>query len=186
MQQLLGYVLGLMLTALAAYGAFEAYSTAMDGEHVDALKTQLSQIQGQVTTQYQRAPGRYNFTSPIPTAILISSRIVPSGAINGTAVINPFNGTYSVVSNGGGSTSPLNTFSVEADNIPEDLCEQIIKSFGTGGGQGGGPIYGYAVLSAIGGTGTISTVIPDTDTNAASACQTPAAKTVAIQFVMNG
>jgi hypothetical protein len=185
MQQLLGYVLGLILTGLAAYGAYEAYSSAMDGQHIQSLQTQISSIEQQVTTQYQRRTGRYNFGT-IAVATLISSKIVPQSAINGTAVTNPFDGTYSVIGNGNGATSPLSTFSVLADNIPETDCEQIVKSFGTGGGLNGGPIYGYAVTATITGGGTITSVIPDTDTNAKTNCAAPGTETVAIQFVFNG
>jgi len=185
MQQLLGYVLGLILTGLAAYGAYEAYSTAMDGQHIESLQTQLSSIQQQVTTQYQRRPGRYSWTA-LTTPTLISSKIAPQSAINGTAVTNPFEGTYIVLGNKDGGVSPLSTFSVIADNIPESDCEQIIKSFGAGGGLNGGPMYGYAVTATSAGGGTISTVIPDTDDNASKNCTAPGSDTVAIQFVFNG
>lgn len=185
MQQLLGYVLGLILTGLAAYGAYEAYSSAMDGQHIQSLQTQISSIEQQVTTQYQRRTGRYNFGT-IATATLISSKIVPQSAINGAAVTNPFDGSYSVIGNGGGATSPLSTFSVLADNIPESDCEQIVKSFGTGGGLNGGPIYGYAVTATITGGGTINQTIPDTDTDAKTNCAAPGTDVVAIQFVFNG
>ena len=185
MQQLLGYVLGLILTGLAAYGAYEAYSSAMDGQHIESLQTQLSSMQQQITTQYQRRPGRYTWTS-LPTSTVISSKIAPQSAINGTAVTNPFEGTYVVLGNKGGAVSPLSTFSVIADNIPESDCEQIIKSFGAGGGLNGGPIYGYAVTATSAGGGTLSTVIPDSDTNAIQNCSSPGTDTVAIQFVFNG
>jgi len=185
MQQLLGYVLGLILTGLAAYGAYEAYSSAMDGQHIESLQTQISSIEQQVTTQYQRRAGRYNFGA-IPVATLISSKIVPQSAINGVTVTNPFDGSYSVIGNNSGAASPLSTFSVIADNIPESDCEQIIKSFGTGGGLNGGPIYGYAVTAGIAGGGTITPTIPDTDANAKTNCSAPGTDTVAIQFVFNG
>ena len=185
MQQLLGYVLGLILTGLAAYGAYEAYSSAMDGQHIQSLQTQISSIEQQVTTQYQRRTGRYGSFTTIPVATLISSKIVPQSAINGAAVTNPFEGTYSVVGNGTGGT-PASTFSVIADNIPESDCEQIVKSFGTGGGLNGGPLYGYAVSATITGGGTISTEIPDTDANAKTSCSGPGSSTVAIQFIFNG
>lgn len=185
MQQLLGYVLGLILTGLAAYGAYEAYSSAMDGQHIESLQTQLSSMQQQITTQYQRRPGRYTWTS-LTTATLISSKIAPQSAVNGAAVTNPFEGTYVVLGNKAGALSPLSTFSVLADNIPESDCEQIVKSFGAGGGLNGGPIYGYAVTATSAGGGTISTVIPDTDDNAVKNCTAPGTETVAIQFVFNG
>jgi hypothetical protein len=184
MQQLLGYVLGLILTGLAAYGAYEAYSSAMDGQHIQSLQTQLSSMQQQVTTQYQRRPSRYSWTS-LTTATLISSKIAPQSAINGTAVTNPFEGTYIVLGNNNGAVSPLSTFSIIADNIPESDCEQIIKTFGAGGGLNGGPLYGYAVTATSAGGGTISTVIPDTDANAHTNCVN-AGDVVAIQFVFNG
>lgn len=184
MQQLLGYVLGLILTGLAAYGAYEAYSSAMDGQHIQSLQTQISSIEQQVTTQYQRRSGRYNFGT-IAAATLISSKIVPQSAINGVTVTNPFEGSYSVIGNVTGGT-PASTFSVLADNIPESDCEQIIKSFGTGGGLNGGPLYGYAVSATIAGGGTISQTIPDTDANAKTSCTGPAADVVAIQFIFNG
>ena len=185
MQQLLGYVLGLILTGLAAYGAYEAYATAMDGQHIESLQTQVSSIQQQVTTQYQRRAGRYNFGT-LAVATLISSKIVPQSAINGSLVTNPFQGTYSVIGNNNGAATPLSTFSVIADNIPENDCEQIIKSFGTGGGLTGGPFYGYAVSTSITGGGTINPVLPDTDTNAQTNCAAPGTQAVAIQFVFNG
>jgi len=185
MQQLLGYVLGLILTGLAAYGAYEAYSSAMDGQHIESLQTQLSSIQQQVTTQYQRRPGRYTWVA-LSTATLISSKIAPQSAINGAAVTNPFQGSYVVLGNKDGAVSPLSTFSVIADNIPESDCEQIIKSFGAGGGLNGGPMYGYAVTATSVGGGTISNVIPDTDNNAVQNCSAPGSDTVAIQFVFNG
>jgi hypothetical protein len=185
MQQLLGYVLGLILTGLAAYGAYEAYSSAMDGQHIESLQTQLSSMQQQVTTQYQRRAGRYSWTS-LATATVISSKIAPQSAINGTSVTNPFEGTYIVLGNNAGAVSPVSTFSIIADNIPESDCEQIIKSFGAGGGLNGGPLYGYAVTATSAGGGAISTVIPDTDANARTNCSTPATDTVAIQFVFNG
>ncbi len=184
MQQLLGYVLGLILTGLAAYGAYEAYATAMDGQHIESLQTQLSSMQQQVTTQYQRRPGRYTWTT-LTAATLISSKIAPQSAINGTAVTNPFEGTYIVLGNKDGAASPLSTFSIVADNIPESDCEQIIKSFGAGGGLNGGPMYGYAVTATNAGGGAISTVIPDTDANAHNNC-VAAGDVVAIQFVFNG
>jgi len=84
------------------------------------------------------------------------------------------------------NVNPLSTFSVIADNIPESDCEQIIKSFGAGGGLNGGPMYGYAVTATSAGGGTLSTVIPDTDTNAVQNCSAPGTETVAIQFVFNG
>ena len=185
MQQLLGYVLGLILTGLAAYGAYEAYATAMDGQHIESLQTQVSSIQQQITTQYQRRAGRYNFGT-LSTATLISSKIVPQSAIDGTQVTNPFQGSYSVIGNNNGAATPLSTFSVVADNIPENDCEQILKSFGTGGGLTGGPFYGYAVTSAITGGGTITPVLPDTDSNVQTNCTAPGTATVAIQFVFNG
>jgi len=185
MQQLLGYVLGLILTGLAAYGAYEAYSSAMDGQHIQSLQTQISSMQQQVTTQYQRRPSRYSWTS-LTTATLISSKIAPQSAINNTAVTNPFEGTYVVLGNNGGAISPASTFSIIADNVPESDCEQIIKTFGAGGGLNGGPIYGYAVTATNTGGGTVSTVIPDTDANARSNCAAPGSDTVAIQFVING
>ena len=86
----------------------------------------------------------------------------------------------------GFNVKPLSTFSVIADNIPESDCEQIIKSFGAGGGLNGGPMYGYAVTATSVGGGAISTAIPDTDDNAAKNCTNPASETVAIQFVFNG
>lgn len=185
MQQLLGYVLGLILTGLAAYGAYEAYSSAMDGQHIESLQTQLSSMQQQVTTQYQRRPGRYTWNA-LTAATLISSKIAPQSAINGAAVTNPFEGTYVVWGNKDGAVSPLSTFSIIADNIPESDCEQIIKSFGAGGGLNGGPMYGYAVTSTNVGGGAITAVIPDTDDNAAKNCTAPGSETVAIQFVFNG
>jgi hypothetical protein len=185
MQQLLGYVLGLILTGLAAYGAYEAYSSAMDGQHIQSLQTQISSMQQQVITQYQRRTGRYSWTS-LAAATVISSKIAPQSAINGTAVTNPFEGTYIVLGNNNGAVSPVSTFSIIADNIPESDCEQIVKSFGAGGGLNGGPLYGYAVTATSAGGGAISTVIPDTDANARTNCSTPGSETVAIQFVFNG
>jgi len=185
MQQLLGYVLGLILTGLAAYGAYEAYSSAMDGQHIQSLQTQISSMQQQITTQDQRRPSRYSWTS-LTTSTLISSKIVPQSAINNTAVTNPFEGTYVVLGNNSGAVSPASTFSIIADNIPESDCEQIVKTFGTGGGLNGGPIYGYAVTATNTGGGTVTTVIPDTDANARSNCAAPGSETVAIQFVFNG
>lgn len=184
MQQLLGYVLGLILTGLAAYGAYEAYSSAMDGQHIQSLQTQLSSMQQQITTQYQRRPSRYSWAN-LATATLISSKIAPQSAINGVTVTNPFEGTYVVLGNNNGAVSPLSTFSIIADNIPESDCEQIIKTFGAGGGLNGGPLYGYAVTATSVGGGVISTVIPDTDTNAHNNC-VAAGDVVAIQFVFNG
>lgn len=185
MQQLLGYVLGLILTGLAAYGAYEAYSSAMDGQHIQSLQTQLSSMQQQIVTQYQRRPSRYSWTN-LATTTLISSKIAPQSAINGTTVTNPFEGTYEVLGNNSGAVSPVSTFSVIADNIPESDCEQIIKTFGAGGGLNGGPLYGYAVTASNAGGGTISQVIPDTDTNAHSNCSAPGSDVVAIQFIFNG
>ena len=184
MQQLLGYVLGLILTGLAAYGAYEAYSSAMDGQHIQSLQTQLSSMQQQITTQYQRRPSRYSWTN-LATATLISSKIAPQSAINGATVTNPFEGSYAVLGNNNGAVSPLSTFSIVADNIPVTDCEQIIKTFGAGGGLNGGPIYGYAVTATIAAGGVISTVIPDTDANAHANC-VAAGDVVAIQFVFNG
>jgi len=84
------------------------------------------------------------------------------------------------------NVKPASTFSIIADNVPESDCEQIIKTFGAGGGLNGGPIYGYAVTATNTGGGTVSTVIPDTDANARSNCAAPGSDTVAIQFVING
>ncbi len=186
MQQLLGYVLGLILTGLAAYGAYEAYTSAMDGQHIQSLQTQLSSMQQQVTLQYQRRAGRYSWNGALTTATLISSKIAPQSAINNATVTNPFEGTYVVMGNSSGAVSPLSTFSIIADNIPESDCEQIVKSFGTGGGLSGGPLYGYAVTATNVGGGALSTTIPDTDTNAHNNCVGPGGDTVAIQFVFNG
>ena len=86
----------------------------------------------------------------------------------------------------GFNVKPLSTFSIIADNIPESDCEQIIKSFGTGGGLSGGPLYGYAVTATNVGGGALSTAIPDTDTNAHNNCVGPGGETVSIQFVFNG
>jgi len=184
MQQLPVYILGLILMGLAAYGAYEAYSSAMDGQHIQSLQTQITTIERQVTNQYQRRAGGYDFGT-LAVTTLIGSKIVPESAINGTTVTNPFGGSYSVIGNVTGWT-PDSTFSVIADNIPKSDCEQIIESFGTGGGLNGGPLYGYAVSATIAGGGATKQVIPDTAVNAKSNCSEPAADVVAIQFIFNG
>jgi hypothetical protein len=185
MQKLLGYGWGLLLTGLASYGAYEAFTSAMNSQHVELLQTQVSWIQQQITAQYQRQSGRYNF-GIFTVGTLVSSKIAPQSAINGALITNPFRGTYSAIGNNNGEASPLSTFSVVADNIPENVCEEIVRSFGTGGGLSGGPFYGYAISTGITGGGIINAVLPDTDTNAHVNCSAPGSAVVAIQFVFNG
>lgn len=185
MQQLLGYVLGLILTGLAAYGAYEAYSSAMDGQHIQSLQTQVTSMGQQVITQYQRRPGRYDFGA-LTNAVLISSKIAPQSAINNATVTNPFGGQYEVQGTGGVQT-PLNTFSLAADSIPEGDCEQILKTFGQGGGYGGGQLYGYAIIAGVTSmAGAASTTIPEGDTAAEAACKAPGTALTTIQFIFNG
>jgi hypothetical protein len=186
MDSILGRILALIVGALAIVGAYEGYASAMDGQKLQSLQSQLVSFQQNITTQYQRRPGRYAAFTNMPTTTVIANQLAPSSAVNGTNVTNPFNGAYAVVGSGTNGI-PVNGFGVWADNIPTSDCIKILETFGTGGGLSGGPFYGYQVAKTINGGGTTNlNVIPTDDTTADTQCNAPASPTVAILFIFNG
>jgi len=185
MDTILGRVLALVVGALAIVGAYEGYSSAMDSQRIESLQSQLTTFQQNVTTQYQRRPARYAFGT-LAAATAIANQLPPTSAVNGSAMTNPFNGSYTIVGSGTNGI-PANEFGVWADNIPAFDCIKILETVGTGGGLTGGPIYGYQVASSVANGGANNqTVIPATDSVANTQCTTPASATVAILFIFNG
>jgi hypothetical protein len=184
MDTIIGRVLALVVGALAIVGVYEAYANVMDNQHVASLQQELSVFQQNITTQYQRRPGRYAFGT-LSTATAIANQLAPSSAVNSALLTNPFNGNYVVVGNNVYS-GPATTFGVWADNVPVAMCVKAVETFGTGGGLNGGPIYGYGVAANASGSPTVNTTIPDTDTNANSNCSAPGGGTVAVLMVFNG
>lgn len=185
MDTILGRILALVVGALAIVGAYEGYAGAMDGQKLQSLQSQLISIQQNVTTQYQRRPGRYAFGT-LTAATVINNQLMPSSAVNAGAPTNPFNGGYTVVGSGINGIL-VSGFGVWVDNVPVADCVKILETFGTGGGLNGGPIYGYQVAKSVanGGASNLS-AIPADDATADAQCSAPATPTVAILFVMNG
>lgn len=158
MENIIGRILALVMTALATVGVYQLYGNARDSQNFNEFTTQMSQIQQAVTTTYQRANSRYGFS---PTTITDNTAatlgLLPSTAYSldatGTPVSsNPYGGSYSIVTTSaagaGVAYSTNNGFGVFASKIPAAACIQLLQNLSTNSSAFGYTIGATAAAAA--------------------------------------
>ncbi len=109
MFEILGVIIiGTIITTTGVIG----YNYGMTLLRTQSLSTQLNSI---VMGVRDLNGGRAGYGTASYNSLLINSGRAPSDTISGTAMLNPFGGTWVVT----GSTA---TFLVQSDEIPRDIC----------------------------------------------------------------
>ena len=150
MENIIGRILALVMTALATVGVYQLYGNARDAQNFNEFSTQMSQIQQAVTTTYQRATSRYAFgANPVADDTAAKMGLLPSTAFsydanNHAIPSNPYGGTYSIVSTSaaaaGVAYSTTNGFGVFASSLSPAACIQLLQGLSTNS-----TAYGYSV-----------------------------------------